>query len=124
MASLDPIDIGRDLNDPVRIMSDEVGADDMAHDQRRFVLRRSRRDEQRAADFLQTSCGDLRHDRASYSRAGQAGSLMCVARIRRTDSGSLMTSVRELFRNSWYSRTISGGAISIISRFSIQNSMT
>ena len=61
MAGLDAVDIGRDLDDPMRIVPDEIGADDMAHDERRLVLRRPRRDKQRAADFLETVCGDLRH---------------------------------------------------------------
>jgi hypothetical protein len=66
MARLDAVDIGRNLDNAVRIMADQVGADDMAHDLRRFVLWRSRRDKQRAADFLETVCSDPRHARLSF----------------------------------------------------------
>jgi hypothetical protein len=40
---------------------DEVGADDMAHDQRCLFGRRSGCREQRTADFLKTLGLDLRH---------------------------------------------------------------
>src|SRR6516165_9593120 len=52
------------------------------------------------------------------------GSFKWVARISRNDSGSLIIAVWAPFRNSSYSRAIAGGATSIISRFSSQNSMT
>ena len=50
---LDPVDIGRDLDDAVRIMADEVGGDDVAHDKLGLGRRRSRRLEQGLADFDQ-----------------------------------------------------------------------
>ena len=46
----------------MRIVADEVGADDMAHDQLRLGRRRSRRLEQSLADLDQTFRGDFRHD--------------------------------------------------------------
>jgi hypothetical protein len=55
---------------------------------------------------------------------GQAGSLMCVACISRSDSGSFITECCAFFRKSSYSRAIAGETTSSISRFSSQNSMT
>jgi hypothetical protein len=61
MADLDALDIGRDLDDPVRIMPNQVGADDVAHDKRCLFGRRSGCREQRATDFFKTLGLDLRH---------------------------------------------------------------
>ena len=58
----------------------------------------------------------------SLTRLG--GLFMWVARMSRSASGSLICDTWELFRNLLYSRTILGVAISIISRFSSQNSIT
>ena len=61
MPDLDALDIGRHLDDPVRIMADEVGADDVPHHERRLVLWRAGGDEQRAADLLEPVRLDFRH---------------------------------------------------------------
>ena len=58
---LDPVDIGRDLDDAVQIMADEVGADDVAHDQLGLGGRRPRRFEQSLADFSQPLGRNFRH---------------------------------------------------------------
>ena len=54
----------------------------------------------------------------------QAGSLIWVARIKRSNSESLIIDVWAPFRKSSYSRAIAGDTTSIISRFSSQNSIT
>src|SRR5438132_5465659 len=70
MADLDALDIGRDLNDAVRIMADQVGADDMVHDQRRLVFGRAGGDEQRAADLFKAFGGYFWHVLLLPSRSG------------------------------------------------------
>ena len=54
----------------------------------------------------------------------QVGSFTWVARMRRSDSGSLIIEVWAPFRKSSYSRAIAGDTTSINNRFSSQNSMT
>ena len=61
VADLDALDIGRDLDDAVRIMAYQIGADDVAHDERGFLFRRAGGDEQRASDFFETFGGYFRH---------------------------------------------------------------
>ncbi len=50
---LDALDIGRDLDHPVRVVAGEVGGNDMPHDGLGLLGRRPRRDEQCPSDFAQ-----------------------------------------------------------------------
>ena len=60
MATIDPIDIGRDLDDAVAIMSGQVGADAMACDDFGFLRRRARSSQQ--------ACRNLRQSISWYGR--------------------------------------------------------
>ncbi len=53
MAGLDAIDIGRDQNDAVAVVADQVGADVVAGDDGRFLLRRAGSDQQAFGDLDQ-----------------------------------------------------------------------
>ena len=61
VTDLDALDIGRDLDHPVRIVADQIGADDVAHDERGLLGGRARREEQRATDLFEAFCGNFRH---------------------------------------------------------------
>src|SRR5260370_24138709 len=85
VADLDALDIGRDLDDPVRIMADQIGADDVAHDQRRLFFGRAGGDEQRAADLLETFGLYFRHfllPKKSLSLRAQRSNLLPIALVR------------------------------------------
>ena len=53
VANLDPVDIGRDQDDAVRIVPDQIGADVIARDRRGLLGRGTRRLQQRIGDVHQ-----------------------------------------------------------------------
>ena len=107
MADLDALDIGRDLDDPVRIVADEIGADDVAHDERGLLRRARGGDKQRPPDLVETFRRDFRHRSLLDPLFGGH---------HRIEAGEL----HDLFAP----RAIFRATTSSLSRFSIQNSMT
>jgi len=61
VAGFDAVDVGRDGHDPMRIVADQIGLDAAARDRLGFLVRGTRRAQERDADFLEAVGVNRRH---------------------------------------------------------------